>query len=384
MRNDFNLMKAISAFTRLNPEKRVDSLHRFNKRIKKTPAAVEALQQWNVELNSELINVDARQLAKECIIFGNEKVEEPNHKAEWTFRGTTMFKGVACTRWIFLYPLSIEREAKKMLDELISAARSMNYEIRDPLMKAILDDKVNSYTSEIELCAQKKPNFILIALPTNRADRYSAMKRKCLIDLGIPCQVVVKNKTMNHKSLGSICTKLAIQINCKLGGVPWMVRIPVSKMMVVGFDVSHHPRDKSKSIGALVCSMDMKNMQNPDASSAFFSTTMEYRDGNEMVKQIDIHMKQAIEAFKEICGEMPAKIVFYRDGIGEGQIKTVMLQEVEPLKKMLIDNYGSENLCFIIVNKKINTRFFKMDHGYVNPVPGTVIDKTITTEEKNE
>jgi aubergine-like protein len=64
--------------------------------------------------------------------------------------------------------------------------------------------------------ADRKPSFVLIVLPTNRADRYSALKRLCVVKFGIPSQMVVENRVLRHKSLKSICTKVAIQINCKV------------------------------------------------------------------------------------------------------------------------------------------------------------------------
>jgi len=40
----------------------------------------------------------------------------------------------------------------------------------------------------------------------------------------VPSQVVLlKNVQKNNLS---VCTKIAIQINCKLGGAPWLVTIP--------------------------------------------------------------------------------------------------------------------------------------------------------------
>ncbi len=42
-----------------------------------------------------------------------------------------------------------------------------------------------------------------------------------------PSQVVLF-KTITNKGLMSIATKIAIQLNCKIGGAPWSVPIPAS------------------------------------------------------------------------------------------------------------------------------------------------------------
>jgi len=40
-------------------------------------------------------------------------------------------------------------------------------------------------------------------------------------------------------------------------------------------------------------------------------------------------MTSAIEAFKRNNGAAPSKIIFYRDGVGEGQVQGVCVPEIE-------------------------------------------------------
>ena len=51
----------------------------------------------------------------------------------------------------------------------------------------------------------------------------------------------------------SVATKIAIQINCKIGGVPWMMKLPgderVSEAMTIGIDVNHFPGGKQSCVG---------------------------------------------------------------------------------------------------------------------------------------
>lgn len=242
------------------------------------------------------------------------------------------------------------------------------------------NDRQDSYIGAIREINERSPKIILAMLPTNRADRYAAIKKACLIEFGVPIQVVVK-KTMNHKNVGSIASKVVIQMSAKLGGIPWLIRMPVKGLMTVGFDVSHHPRDRSRSVGALVATMDIKK------SSAFYSVTSSYSDGNAMNIGLANHMQKALDIYVEECGELPQKILFYRDGVGEGQIQYLMEKEVQPLISKLRSIYGSEEpkLAYIIVNKRINSRMFKMTGSrYDNPKPGTVVDRVITLPERND
>ena len=110
MRQDFRLMQEISAYTRLNPQKRVEALEGFNKRLQTTPESMKILNEWDMKLDRELIEIEARELPKESIVFGGDQTIATNDKAEWSIRGnTSMFKNVDCVRWIFLYPEYMEQ-----------------------------------------------------------------------------------------------------------------------------------------------------------------------------------------------------------------------------------------------------------------------------------
>lgn len=242
------------------------------------------------------------------------------------------------------------------------------------------NDRQESYCKKINELAEKRPGMFLIILPTNRADRYSCVKKLCLVTHGIPAQVVVK-RTINHKNVASVASKIAIQMGAKAGGTPWTIKMPLKGLMTVGFDVSINPGDRKKSIGALVATMDIKE------SGAFYSTTASYTDGNEMNAALADHMQKALQIYKETCGSYPEHIVFYRDGVGEGQISYLMKLEVEPLIAKLKQIYQTESpkLVYIVVNKRVNTRIFKkIGSLHLNPKPGTVIDRKIVLPKRND
>ena len=244
----------------------------------------------------------------------------------------------------------------------------------------LASDHQETYITAIRKMASKQPKMFLICLPSNKADRYSAVKQLCSCELGIPAQVVIK-RVLNHKNVYSIATKVAIQMSTKLGGIPWLIQMPMKKFMTVGFDVSINPAKRSETIGAIVASMDFEDGE-------FFSTTVSYRDGNEMNCKLADNIRQAIEQFKEKSGEWPDKIFFYRDGVGEGLIPFVVQKEIEPLLAKLQQIYESKKpqLAFIIVNKRINSRIMKPqgDNKFINPKPGTVVDTQITLPTQNE
>lgn len=47
----------------------------------------------------------------------------------------------------------------------------------------------------------------------------------------------------------SVAGKIAMQLNCKLGGELWAVEVPLKGLMVVGYDTYHDSSRKGHSVG---------------------------------------------------------------------------------------------------------------------------------------
>lgn len=58
-----------------------------------------------------------------------------------------------------------------------------------------------SYLDRIESILKDNPTMIMCIVPNNSADRYSAIKKKCCVDRGVPTQVIVaRNLTSKGNS----------------------------------------------------------------------------------------------------------------------------------------------------------------------------------------
>ena len=65
-------------------------------------------------------------------------------------------------------------------------------------------------------------------------EHYQAVKTKCCIENAVPSQCITATVLGKPKGLMSVATKVVIQMNCKLGGEPWAVKIPLKKCMIIG------------------------------------------------------------------------------------------------------------------------------------------------------
>jgi aubergine-like protein len=97
-------------------------------------------------------------------------------------------------------------------------------------------------------------------------------------------------------------------------------------------------------------------------------------------------MTKALEAFKRANnGTYPERVIFYRDGVGEGQVAGICRPEVDQIKAAFASLNLQTQLIYINVCKRVNTRIFGGDVGaFKNPLPGTVIDASITDRDVYE
>ncbi|ODM88523.1 Protein piwi [Orchesella cincta] len=85
--------------------------------------------------------------------------------------------------------------------------------------------------------------------------------------------------------------------------------------------------------------------------------------------------KGVLPQFQEVNGELPERIIMYRDGVGEGQLKAVYNIELTKLSEGLMKMYANGGrspplLTFIVVSKRVNTRLMMMKMNLQNPPPG--------------
>lgn len=147
--------------------------------------------------------------------------------------------------------------------------------------------------------------------------------------------------------------------------------------MTIGFDVSKDSQNKNTSYGCLVATMDLKT------DFSFFATVSSYSSSETLSNEFSMSVVKAIIAYREKYNALPRKVIIYRGGVGDGDIRYVKDMEVKNLEHKLKSMYEKAEqqleLAFMIVTKKINTRIFEGDR---NPVCGTVADDVITLAER--
>ncbi|XP_050295935.1 piwi-like protein Siwi [Anthonomus grandis grandis] len=380
-RENFQLMKAMGEHTRVSAGDRMRKLLKFAKRLQACPEAVEEVRRWDLRLADNLVEIQARVMPQEPLLLRNNQPITGGDEADWTrnLRVAPMYSIVNIERLAIITPQRSYGEANEFSGILQKVGRGMSMTINSKIF-SISDDRPQTYLAEIErLGGSMQPTMFMVILPNNSGDRYNAVKKKCYVDRAYPCQVMVA-RNLRSKGVMSIATKVAIQMNCKLGGAPWATTMP-KRIMVCGYDVCRDTANKGKSFAGMVASMDA-------ACSRYYSMTVEHEHEQELSTNIAAYMFMACKRYQnENQGALPDRIIIYRDGVGDGQIPYVKEHEVDLIKQKLAELYTDQPLkmAFIIVSKRINTKIFRSQAGPkndFNPPPGTVVDDVITLPER--
>nr|AEI25513.1 aubergine [Nilaparvata lugens] len=377
MRNNQNLMRAMADRTRMDSRTRQERLMVFQKRFTQTPKNAEELKNRNLSLSKNLVSMNSRILPPERVLFGGGNAVTLERGPDWTnnFRNCSLLATSAISNWVVVGLSNAQRDIQEFVSLLQKSARGMGLRIDQPQWMNLDDDRVNSCVGVLDrVLSRDLPQIILFPVSNNRADRYSAIKRKTYVDRAVPSQVVAL-KTLRKKGLMSIATKVAIQMSCKIGGSPWSVDIPIKSTMVIGYDVCHDAKQKTKSYGALVASLNA-------SWSRYYSSVTHHQHGEEIFKDLPMNIIKAITKYQQHNeNQLPNRLLIYRDGVGEGQVNKVFSREVEDVVNALQATYGEQapKMAFIIVTKRLNSRIFL---GNENPPAGTVVDDVITCPEK--
>ncbi|KAK1270095.1 Protein argonaute MEL1 [Acorus gramineus] len=239
--------------------------------------------------------------------------------------------------------------------------------------------------------------LLIIILPEARGS-YGKIKKICETELGIISQCCLpKNVRKGNKQF---LENVALKINVKVGGRNTVLddalhrRIPLVtdvETIIFGADVTHPQpgEDSSPSIAAVVASMDWPEVtkyrglvsaqhHRKEIIEDLYTEYVHPQKGRTVGGGMIVEL---LKAFHKSVGRPPQRIIFYRDGVSEGQFNRVLLDEMSAIRQAChsIDHNYRPPVTFVVVQKRHHTRLFpvNMKDKSENILPGTVVDRTI-------
>ncbi|EPQ60238.1 Piwi-domain-containing protein [Gloeophyllum trabeum ATCC 11539] len=345
-----------------------------------------ALAGAGLSVAGDLQRLRGRLLFAPDLEFGNQAklTFRPQETGVWNVTKYQFAVPMAIKTWVIINLSSLQDAVVHALgQELRNAMNARGMYVQQP---PLLDRMASpdSETMKRAFLSRPKPDLAIFILPRNSPDLYRLVKRLGDIDLGLVTQCVTEGKSYNNQ----YCNNLALKINVKLGGVNSFVRSPIMnnlkdiRVMALGADVSH-PTDLSQpSVASLVSSWD-------DHCSKYVASISIQRPRQEVIENMQSMVERALRCYQENHGkQLPRLLLFYRDGVSEGEYRTLALTEVNAIKaachKVCEEARTRDipHLAFVIVGKRHHIRFFPGNEGAAdrtrNCRSGLVVDKEIS------
>jgi len=392
MRADFKIMKEVGNFTRLTPKQRQEVLHQFLDTLKEQDDARIFLDEWGLKLDTTTPLLEGRQLPPEVLHFGKNYKEPVNAKGDWGRAATSknVLTPVNLVKWAVIFPSKNQPVAKSFCQILQKEGPRMGIQVAMPKVVGLDNDRTETYLKAMREVIGPDVQLVVTIFPQMRSDRYAAIKKLCIAEKPVANQCCNLKTISNEKKVTSVVQKIALQINCKLGGELWGTATPYQDLMVVGIDVYHDKSNKSGSVAGVVASLN-------DSLSRYFSRAVFQGQGQEIMDALKTAFVDCLIKYWEVNHRWPKHIVVFRDGVGDGQLEVAEKHEAEQfirtfrhvsggspggrgkLDKMLPDDYNP-GFTFVVVQKRINTRIYHQTGrtAYDNPPCGTILDHTVT------
>jgi len=250
----------------------------------------------------------------------------------------------------------------------------------------------NAYKKILEEFAKLKAQFVLVLLEDKLGDCYRAVKRSGDVLEGIMSKCVVMDSERKWTD-SNIMKNILASVNGRIGGKNWVISQDQMKRLgfdtyskeglcLLGMDVCHGKTfRKDQSVVALCTSYD-RDFCNYATSMLRLDSGQELLEQDQMKKLI----VEGLQQYKLANNRLPLHLLFWRDGVGEGQYSLVRDKELLGIRSAIQELYATApkqpKLTYVIIQKRNHLRsFYCFNSEVYNPPVGTVIHTEIVDKD---
>lgn len=359
------------------------------------------LKAFGLDVEPRMVETTGRQLPPPTIEYSGGARENPRDGA-WNMRGKKFNKPAQLTSWAvismadarYCNQASIEQFFKAVMAQMGQLGMRCPPKVPPVLLKQRREDSVRGmFQAAVKAATQTfktTPQIIWMINPRMDAQTYGELKLMSDSEagMGILSQCMLSKHI--PKCSPQYIANILMKVNTKLGGMNGIISGPLpivsqSRTIIFGADVTHpSPMDKTRpSVAAVTASMDAN----------FIRHTSSIRAQGHRVEQITNLKEMVIELmgqfYRQTRGK-PERIVFYRDGVSEGQFHMVLNYEVTAIREacQALEVGYLPPITFVIVQKRHHTRLFpdnsKDADRSGNVKAGTVVDTGICHPIEND
>ena len=363
------------------------------------------LKTFGMQIDTNKTVVEGRLIVAPKVSFGVGEAK-PGTSGRWDLKGKKFLKPntVPLKTWAVCV-ISGRRGGKpdksvveNFIREFVKVYVSHGGQVenKQPAMALAQGDDVGSWVTAAWNAAgnqtNSRPQMLVFILPDKDTITYGRIKRSA------DCRYGVVSQCMQYahvqKGQGQYISNVCMKFNSKLGGQTARAMGPKSSgpaghfavtTLIIGADVSHAaPGAQTPSMAALTVSMDKLGIRYAAACE-----TNGFRVEMIMTDNINSMLKPMLQTWVQTVGggKFPERIIYFRDGVSEGQYQHVIQQEVQDMKALIKTANPGLNIPFVVVvgSKRHHVRFFpERGDRNGNALPGTLVETGVTHPYEND
>ncbi|XP_013856459.1 protein argonaute-3, partial [Austrofundulus limnaeus] len=318
-----------------------------------------------------MAQVTGRVLPAPMLQYGgrqNRTVATPT-QGVWDMRGKQFHTGVEVKLWAVACFAAQRQCREEILKSFTDQLRKISKDAGMPIQGQPCFCKYAQGADSVEPMFRHLKNvyaglqLIIVILP-GKTPVYAEVKRVGDTLLGMATQCVQVKNVM--KTSPQTLSNLCLKINVKLGGInnillphqrPSVFQQPI---IFLGADVTHPPAGDGKkpSLAAVVGSMDAH-------PSRYCATVRVQRPRQEVIQDLASMVRELLIQFYKSTRYKPTRIIFYRDGVSEGQFRQVLYYELLAIREacLSLEKDYQPGITYIVVQKRHHTRLFCSDRS---------------------
>lgn len=349
------------------------------------------LKALGMSVDPKMVTTKARVLPEPEMSY-SRGTERPRDGA-WNMKNKSFFQSAHLASWAVISMCDSRRcgpdQIKKFFTQVMKQMKEFGMQVPQQFPPIILKqqryakvrDMFKEALSKAQLTFKAPAQIIWLINPVADADVYGELKRSSDIESGIPSQCMLAKHI--DKASPQYIANILLKVNAKLGGKNAVVREPLPKVseaptIIFGADVTHPGVTETSrpSIAAVVASMDRHCIKHAATIRVQGHRVEQIINLQEMVKEL-------LVLFYKEARVKPSRILFYRDGVSEGQFQMVLNHEVTAIRAACasLEKGYMPAVTFVVVQKRHNTRLFAADQRDAdrsgNVKAGTVVDTDI-------
>ncbi|KAI0223909.1 hypothetical protein L0F63_001755, partial [Massospora cicadina] len=355
-------------FTCLSPHDRAERI--FHSLTLMGCNSNECFEQFGVRVTPTLKRVDTRILPPPMVLYhpsSKDRALRPVDGA-WNLRGKKVFEGMDLQTWavvVFAMESRLSRRSvESFVGEFVSTCTTTGMSFTNPYPRIYYAPACATQTARVLYDiyittgndANMRPQLLMCILPDKGSELYGAIKTACELELGIPTQCIQSDKVCRPNK--QYCANVCLKVNAKLGGTNAtmpeqdLADLKDPPTILLGADISSSPGlAEMRSVAALIGSMDF--------AACRYASEVSFQKTNDFIVDLQEMVMSLLRTYYKTTAAKPAQIIYFRDGVSNGQFRKVLDYEMRAIKqacRSLEEGYNPR-VTFVIIQKRHHTRF---------------------------